>query len=119
MQMWIELEKRLRAGKTINEVDERLIMKGKLYWQNVLTRLIAITKFLAAHNMAFRGSVDELNVPHNGNFLGLVQLLSEFDPVLQEHVKRTLSGQVHDHYLGKIIQNEIISMLADETRKEI
>jgi hypothetical protein len=45
---------------------------------------MSIIKYLSEHNLAFRRSQDKLNVPHNGNVLGLAQLLGEFDPVMQE-----------------------------------
>ena len=53
--------------------------------KGVLERLLAIVQFLAQNNMAFRGTEERLNAPNNGNFLGLVQLVAKFDPVLQEH----------------------------------
>lgn len=46
-------------------------------------------------------------------------MLQEFDPVIQEHVRRIINDEMHVHYLGHKIQNEIILLLADEIRKEI
>ena len=46
-------------------------------------------------------SVDRLAEPHNGNFLGLVQLLGKFDPVMQEHIRLIKKDEIHDHYPGK------------------
>ncbi|CAM4593656.1 unnamed protein product [Lepidochelys kempii] len=49
----------------------------------------------------------------NGNFLGIVELLSKYDPHLSEHVKRAQELQesqkcMQVHYLSTRIQNEII-----------
>ena len=49
-----------------------------------------IVKFLAEHNIAFRGSNSRLYQDSNGNFLGLVQMLAEFDPAIKEHVDQML-----------------------------
>ena len=46
-------------------------------------------------------------------------MLQEFDPVIQEHVRRIITDEMHVHYLGHRIQNEIILLLAEEIRKEI
>ena len=35
-------------------------------------------------NLAFRGSEEVLGSPHNGNFLGIFELLARRDPILKE-----------------------------------
>ena len=78
-----------------------------------------IVKFLAEHNIAFCGSNSRLYQDSNGNFLGLVQMLAEFDPVIKDHVDRITNDQIRDHYLGPSIHNELINLLAAAIRHEI
>lgn len=62
---------------------------------------------------------DKLNIKNNGNFLKFIEFLGEFDPVMKEHIRRITSDEIHTHYLGKEIQNEIINLLAKKIRLHI
>ncbi|XP_074299078.1 uncharacterized protein LOC141630101 [Silene latifolia] len=114
-------ELRLRLGKTkaIDELNQKQVYKEKEYWKNVMVRIISIVKFLEKHNLGFRGTNEKLYQNSNGNFLGLVEMLAEFDPIIQQHVSRITSTDTHRHYLGHNIQNELISLLASNLKSEI
>lgn len=119
MTTWYELRQRLQKNQTIDKMNQRLIEKEKDHWKNVLKRIISIVKFLAKHSLAFRGSNERLYQNSNGNFLGLIEMLAEFDPIVQEHVRRITNDNIHFHYLGHNIQNELILLLASAIKTEI
>lgn len=58
--------------------------------------------------------VDALHQDNNENFLKEVERTAKFDPVLRDHVRRIESGAQHITYLGKTIQNELISCVSDK-----
>ena len=114
MVKWKEFVLRLSKGKTIDETEMGLLEAEKNRWRDVLTRLISIIQSLAERNLALRGSVDTLHQANNGNFLKEVELIAKFDPVLRDHVRRIDSGAEHITYLGKTIQNELITCVSDK-----
>ncbi|GFX78879.1 zinc finger MYM-type protein 1 [Trichonephila clavipes] len=69
---------------------------------------------LAQNCLALRGTCDKLYDFGNGNFLQIVQLLAQFDPVMEEHLRKVIKKEkVKVHYLGKEIQNELITLLGE------
>ena len=93
-------------------------MKLRRLTTTVLERLIDIALFLSERNLAFRGSEEVLGSPHNGNFLGIFELLARRDPILKELQDRIKNKNTKDHYLSPTIQNELIELLATEVEKE-
>ncbi|KAL6561542.1 hypothetical protein OROMI_017143 [Orobanche minor] len=119
MTTWYELRLRLSKTKTIDQEAIKQFEKEKEHWRNVLSRIIIIIQYLAKHNMALRGTKERLYEISNGNFLGLIEMIAKFDPVMQEHVRRVQSKDLHFHYLGHNIQIELILLIAKKIKSEI
>lgn len=100
------------------------ILSEKLKWREILRRIIDVILFLGERGLAFRGSTQRIGHPDNGNFLGIIELLSHYDPLLREHVTKVAESQAKGkrlavHYLSSDSQNEFISACAYHVRQKI
>ena len=111
MNAWIDLEMRLVKNKTIDKHVQEQINRDREHWRNVLLRIIVVVKILGKNNLAFRGKNEKIYQEANGNFLSLIEMIAEFDPIMLEHIRRIKDDEIHNHYLGHNIQNELIREL--------
>ena len=77
--------------------------------------------WIVDRGLAFRRVTHWIGDLNNGNFLGLLELLSHYDPLFGEHLKNIKQVQnekqrLQVHYLSAVIQNEFISCCADDLR---
>jgi hypothetical protein len=111
----IDLEMRLLKNKTIDKNVQEQINKEKDHWKIVLLKIIAMVKNLGNNNLAFRGQNEKIYQENNGNFLSLIDMIA----VMQEHICCINDEEIHNHYLGHNIQNELIHLLATEVKWSI
>lgn len=119
MMNWQELNTRLKTKTAIDQMNQDLMHLEVEHWRGVIHRVIAIICHLAERNQALRGHTEVLYDPHNGTFLAQVELMAQFDPITNEHVRRIQTKQTKVHYLSNDIQNEIISLVGGKISEEI
>ena len=96
------------------------IRKEKNYWREVLRKVTAVICTLIERNLAFRGSNEKFGTESNGNFIGLLELIAQFDPFLAEHIKNYGdSGSGKTNYLSKTTCEELIVLMARKVLQSI
>ena len=105
-----------RNRRTIEEALHESLLKKTNFWQNVLKRPVNVTLMLAKCNLPFCGSSEELSKDNKGNFLSIIQLLAKYDTVLDKLLQLPKGSP---KYLSPLIQNELISVLAEEFLRDI
>ncbi|XP_071043018.1 zinc finger MYM-type protein 1-like [Parasteatoda tepidariorum] len=99
---------------------QKQLRKETEYYHNVLKRVIAVVKFLSIRGLSFRGSEEVFGSPHNGNFMGALELLAEFDPFIRELIEqRELRPKPIISYLPKTAYEETIEMMGLQIIKQI
>lgn len=89
-------------------------------WQEILKRVVAVIQFLSERGLAFRGDVETIGSPNNGNYLGILELLSKFDPFLAEHMRTYGNkGRGTASYLSNTVCEEFIALMGQRVQAEI
>ena len=73
------------AGRIDREIVKQVDTE-RVYWRNVLQRVIETVKFIAERGLAYRGDDERFECATNGNFMGILELLAKFDPFLSQFV---------------------------------
>jgi hypothetical protein len=120
---WRELDQKLKCGKTIDAVQQAQQNIQIKFWRNIIKRIIAVVQMLTSQNLAFRGSSDRLFEKNNGNFLKCIEMLSKFDPILEEHLRKVQlqrdCKKWSVSYLSKTIQDELIEQMTENVKQKI
>lgn len=117
MLVWLT---RKENKSVLDKQFQEQLRKEIEYYHNVLKRVIAVVKFLSVRGLAFRGSEEVFGSPHNGNFMGALELLAEFDPFIREHIEqRELRPKSIISYLSKTVYEELIEIMGKQIIKQI
>ncbi|XP_074373919.1 uncharacterized protein LOC141714289 [Apium graveolens] len=119
MSPWIKLEVWMEKNETIDKIEQDRIKKEIEHWKKVLVRIIAVVQTLVCNNLAFRGDEEKIGKRKNGLFCKFIEMLAQFDPIMEEHVRLVKEGTLHTHYLSHKIQNDLIMALANEIKDSI
>lgn len=111
---------RSKSEKNVHVQLEKQINDEIQYWQNVLKRVVAVIKVLSSRGLPFRGDDERFGSLHNGNYMMVLELISEFDPFLAEHIRLYgNAGKGSTSYLSKTICNEFIEIMANQVTQKI
>ena len=92
----------------------------RIYAKAVLERIVPTFKFLAERSLAFRGHDQVIGTPSNGNFLGTLELLSQFDPFLVAHLEKYGNkGNGSISYLSSTTCDQLIAVIGKEVLSTI
>ena len=83
----------------------------------VLKRVVAVVKFLRERGLPLREGNKVFRSPKNGSFLGLLELLAQFDDFLADHIRRF--GRDVPSYLSSTISTEFVQLMAKEVTTKI
>lgn len=112
--------------RTHGQIDSSLEIqfnKEQEYQNNVLRRVISVIKFLSSRGLAFRGETELLGLlgsQHNGNCLGILELIAHYDPFLSSHLsKYGNQGRGKPSYLSSTICEKVIEIMGNKVLKNI
>ena len=92
--------------KTTNaRIDSALVEQFQddiAYWTQVLLRIVDVLKLLCQRGLSIRGKDSVIGSAPNGNYLGILELLSKYDPFLKNHIaKYANKGTGHTSYVSR------------------
>ncbi|XP_065645747.1 zinc finger MYM-type protein 1-like [Hydra vulgaris] len=117
MIKWIEF---IKQNTHVDEYMASQIKREFNYWSAILNRIVAVIRFLAGRGLAFRGHNEVIGSSNNGNYLGMLELLTQFDPVLKQHIDTFANkGKGNVNYLSKTICEELIDIMSQKVLTHI
>ena len=60
----------------------RSIENETAIWKALLHRILQVVLFLGERGLVFRGDSQRTGDPNNGNFLGILELIGQYDEII-------------------------------------
>lgn len=99
------------ADQVQNEID---------YWNQILKRVVSVTKSLSSRGLAFRGHDEKFGSLQNSNYMMCLELPAEYDHFLAMHIEtRGNPGSGNISYLSSTICDEFIALMAGQVLRKI
>ena len=90
-------------------------MRAEKSLEKCTFRRVATIAFFGEKGLPFRKSNAIVGSGNNGNYLGILELISMFDLFLSQHICRFANrGCGHSSYLSKTLCDEIVTMMAQK-----
>ncbi|KAF0691099.1 zinc finger MYM-type protein 1-like, partial [Aphis craccivora] len=106
---------RSNTKTSVNKEMCRQILVERDYWIQIFKRITTVIKFLAIRGLLLRGDHEIFGVNNNGNYLGLLELIANFDPFLKTHIELYGNkGKGNPSYMSKTICNEVINIMKND-----
>lgn len=106
---------RLSKVKTLDKTISEEADKERHYWREVLKRVVSTVKFLTSRGLSLRGSSETFGRSDNGNFLGCLEYLAEYDSFLAGHIdKYGNAGRGTTSYLSSTTYEEFVGLMAKQ-----
>ncbi|XP_065675880.1 uncharacterized protein LOC136092089 [Hydra vulgaris] len=87
------------------------------YWAK---RLVSVITFICERGLALRGKNETVGSSKNGNYLGILELIAEYDNFLKRHIENHANRESgHTDYLSSTICEELIEIMGNNVLNEI
>jgi len=90
---WHEVETRIKNDSSIDKLVCKQIAHEAQKWKDILTRILDTILFLGERGLALRGESHIVGEPNNGNFLGILELISHYDPIIRQYLEKVKKSQ--------------------------
>ena len=82
--------------------------------------LVCVIRFCCERGLALRGENMDVGSPSIMNYLGLLELLAEYDDFLKQHIDLFRScGSGNTNYLSPIVCEELVEVMGERVLAEI